>query len=104
MRESEIERYFNKCAKKCGALSYKWTSPGHRAVPDRILIRRDRPIFFIELKQEGKEPTQSQWREISRLRLEGCHATYLAGAQEVRAFFRHYASDTYLSLTWLYSK
>lgn len=53
MLESTIENKVTKYAEKLGWLSFKFTSPSSRGVPDRIYMR-DGVTFFIEYKQQGK--------------------------------------------------
>jgi len=36
MKESEIENYFKWAVERAGGLTYKFTSPSHRGVADRI--------------------------------------------------------------------
>jgi len=47
---------------------YKFTSPARAAVPDRMFIRPDGRIWFVEFKREGAKPTEAQEREHHRLR------------------------------------
>jgi len=63
-RESSLERWFVGQVKKRGGKSYKFTSPGHRSVPDRINIFPTEHIFLVELKRRDKKPTPKQWEEI----------------------------------------
>lgn len=62
MRESRIEKKVSDYAKSLGWLCYKFSSPGNRAVPDRIYMR-DSIVFFIEFKAPGKEPSKLQTHE-----------------------------------------
>ena len=64
--EAKIEKKVCDYAKSLGWLVYKFTSPGHKAVPDRMFLRRGW-AFFIEFKAPGKVPTQLQLREISKI-------------------------------------
>lgn len=50
MRESELERKCRVYAERQNCLFLKFVSPGMAGVPDRILIRPDGSIAFIELK------------------------------------------------------
>lgn len=59
MKESTIESKTVNYAKSKGWLVYKFTSPGNRAVPDRIFIRKG-IVFFIEFKTLGKKATKLQ--------------------------------------------
>ena len=67
MLEKQIEKTVCDYAKSKGLYCYKFTSPNHRAVPDRIFIVRMGHIFFIEFKRTGEKPTPPQDREHYRL-------------------------------------
>ena len=67
MLEKEIEAQVCKYAKTRGWLTYKFTSPNRRSVPDRLFVSPIGLNVFIEFKQEGKKPTPAQDREIARL-------------------------------------
>lgn len=68
MRERDIEAYLVTRCRRVGALCYKWTSPGHAGVPDRICVLPSGQVVFVELKAPGKKPTHAQLREHARLR------------------------------------
>lgn len=67
MLEKKIEEAVCNYAKAKGMLVYKFTSPARAAVPDRMLIRPDGEVFFIEFKRSGQKPTEAQKREHVRL-------------------------------------
>lgn len=71
MRESLIEKTCTAWAKDNGWLSYKFTSPGCVAVPDRIYMK-DGHIVFVEFKAPGKHPSKLQSRTIERMQNVGC--------------------------------
>ncbi len=73
MLERDIERKSVEHAKKHGWITYKFTSPQRRSVPDRIFISPTGIVFFIEFKQKGKKPTKGQDREIEKLCKQGCN-------------------------------
>ena len=70
MRESEIERKVVRYCESRGLITYKFTSPASRGVPDRIIIGHE-AVLFLELKQKGKKPTPLQMREIGRINARG---------------------------------
>lgn len=80
MREKEVEKKFCDSVKENGGVAYKFVSPGHVGVPDRIVIypvaNSDKKtvaqyIRFAELKAPGKKPRPSQVREHERLKKMG---------------------------------
>ena len=68
MLEKQIEKKVGEYVKEKGGLFYKFTSPGRRGVPDRLVIMPDSPPFFIEFKAEGGKTSVRQDREIERIR------------------------------------
>jgi hypothetical protein len=50
MIERDIEQYLIKQINQCGGHIFKWSSPGNRGVPDRIVFI-NRQVWFIELKR-----------------------------------------------------
>lgn len=71
MLEKQIEKAVCDYAKEKGCLVYKFSSPGHAAVPDRMFILPGGRMFMIEFKALGKKPTAPQVREIHRLQKHG---------------------------------
>lgn len=69
--EAKLEREVRLYAEKRGVITYKFVSPAHRGVPDRIFIAPGGKILFLEFKAEGKKPSPLQAREIKRLRDQG---------------------------------
>ena len=59
MLESEIEKGVTAYAISKGWLAYKWVSPGHRGVPDRLYFKNG-GIKIVEFKSTGKKPTTMQ--------------------------------------------
>jgi hypothetical protein len=74
MREALLERKACTVIQQFGGLSYKWVSPGHPGVPDRIAVLPENRIVFIEFKKPGLKDGLSvkQWKTISRLQDLGC--------------------------------
>ena len=66
MRESVIEKKVSDYANLLGWISYKFTSPQNRGVPDHIYFKEGHTIL-IEFKAPGKLPTKLQQKHISRL-------------------------------------
>ena len=82
MRESEIERALCAHAKSKNFLVYKFTSPGHIGVPDRIFVSPDGVVLFLEVKAPGKRPTALQEREILKLKNQGANAHWCDSVEE----------------------
>ena len=67
VREDDIETYLFKQVKKYGGYTYKFTVPGRRNVPDRIMMLPGICMQFVELKKPGEKPTEAQLREHERI-------------------------------------
>lgn len=65
--ESELERWFTGVVRQRGGTAYKFTSPGRRSVPDRMILAAGAHMFFVELKRRGKKATPKQKEEHARL-------------------------------------
>jgi hypothetical protein len=51
--EKDIERHLVKRVRALGGEAYKFVSPAHRGVADRIVCLPDGSTWFVELKQAG---------------------------------------------------
>ena len=67
MLEREIEAAVCKYAKDKGFLVYKFSSPNHAGVPDRMFIAPHQRAFWIEFKREGGKLTPLQERECDKI-------------------------------------
>ena len=70
--ERDIERKLCYRIKAMGGLCEKFTSPGRRSVPDRLITLSGGKIVFVELKAPGKKPTDKQTKDHARRRALGC--------------------------------
>ncbi|HCR1107391.1 TPA: VRR-NUC domain-containing protein [Klebsiella aerogenes] len=68
IREVAVEKPLVKAVERRGGLCLKFTSPGRRAVPDRLVLLPGGVVFFVECKAPGQKPTAAQLREHARLR------------------------------------
>ena len=67
MLEKDIEKKVCDYAKQVGFLVYKFSSPNHVGVPDRMFVGPYQHVFWIEFKAKGKQPTPVQEREARKL-------------------------------------
>lgn len=67
MLEKILERKITSKAKQLGFLTYKFSSPANRGVPDKIFITPTGKIFFIEFKSTKGKLTELQKHEITNL-------------------------------------
>ncbi len=75
--EKNIEQYLVKQINLLGGRTYKFVSPGKRAIADRICIIPYGIIVFVECKRPGKEPTLTQFKELDFLINLGAWATWV---------------------------
>jgi len=53
MRERDIEAYLRVKVKALGGTAYKFVSPGHAGVADRLVLLPGGVVWFIEVKAPG---------------------------------------------------
>lgn len=83
--EKTIESYFKKKAKSAGGLSFKWSSPSHRGVPDQILFI-NREVWFIEMKRPGGKLTALQEHVGKQILSYGQNYCVLSSKDDVDKF------------------
>ena len=88
MRESALERKLVSGVKAAGGIAYKFTSPGHAGVPDRIVVLPRGRIIFVELKTKAGNLTPLQIDTHKRLRTLGAEVRTLYGEDYVEGFLR----------------
>jgi Holliday junction resolvase len=86
MLEKQIEQALVQRVKELGGVCEKFTSPGRRAVPDRIVTLPGGRIVFVECKAPGKKPTVMQQFDHERRRLLGCDVRVIDSLEAARAF------------------
>lgn len=86
MLEKQIEQALVRRVKELGGMCEKFTSPGRRAVPDRIITLPGGKIIFVECKAPGKKPTITQQFDHERRRLLGCDVRVIDSLEAARAF------------------
>lgn len=84
MRETKVETYLHEQVVAAGGWTDKFTSPGRKNVPDRIVTwpgqwvshlksrRHPADVHFIECKRPGKDANPGQARDHKRRRDMGC--------------------------------
>jgi hypothetical protein len=93
MTESAIEHKVVNYCRSQELLTYKFTSPSQRGVPDRIILGKGK-VMFLELKQYGKRPTVLQLWEIKRIQSAGHVAVWADNHVSAIALIReHFATD-----------
>ena len=86
MLEKQIEQALLRRVKVLGGTCEKFTSPGKRSVPDRIVTLMGGRIIFVECKAPGKKPTLAQQYDHERRRLLGCDVRVIDSLEAANAF------------------
>jgi Holliday junction resolvase len=76
MRESTLEAKIVKFCRENGILTYKFSSPSHRGVPDRVMMKKGK-MLFMEVKAPGKTPTPLQFHEMEKIQKSGINAVWV---------------------------
>jgi hypothetical protein len=84
--ERDVERHLVKRVAEMGGRCFKWVSPGHAGVPDRIAILPGGRVAFIELKRPGQKPRALQQAMLNILNGLGCRTACLDTREAVDAF------------------
>ena len=87
MKEREIEKTLVAEVRQCGGRAYKWVSPGNNGVPDRIVIFKDRPAIFVEIKTDSGTLSNLQKLQIPRLQELGQKVYIVKGLNGAAGFF-----------------
>lgn len=88
--EKHIEKNICNYAKKHNWLSYKFTSPSCRSVPDRIFIKAG-TIIFVEFKRKGAKPTEAQSHTISLLQDQKCKVFVIDNIEDGKKLIDEYS-------------
>ena len=77
--EKSIENILRKAVEDEGGVCLKWTCPGHRGVPDRMILFPGGIIAFVELKRPGAKVKAGGLQEWWQQRLVGLRLPLLRG-------------------------
>ncbi len=83
--ENDIEKRLIKKVKALGGLTFKFTSPSTKGVPDRIVVFNSQ-VHFVELKRPNAAPRSLQLYWISEIKSQGVDALTLSTFDEVDEF------------------
>lgn len=88
MRERTIEQALVRAVSKVGGMCLKFTSPGARGVPDRIVLMPGGRMTFVEVKAPGRSPTRLQRIMHDRLRALGFTVAVIDSMEGIREVVR----------------
>lgn len=86
MLEKDVESALVRRVKALGGMCEKFTSPGRRSVPDRIVTLPNGKVIFVEVKAPGKKPSELQERDHQRRRALGCDVRVIDTMEAANAF------------------
>lgn len=92
MLEREVEQHLITQVKKHGGLCLKFTSPGTRGVPDRIVIY-DGEVFFTELKRPGGKLRKDQEKMKEVFNKQGIPVFVLSKKEQVNKFVKVFVKN-----------
>ncbi len=93
--ESKLEKEIVAHATSLGMLSFKFTSPSQKGVPDRIFIHEGH-VLFLEIKAPKKKPSQLQWRMLLKFRKFGAACFWVnnfTDACDILEYFRNFPNQ-----------
>lgn len=86
MTEAALERKLFNGVEALGGIAYKFVSPGHAGVPDRIVLMPKGNLFFIELKTRTGVLSELQIAVHNKIRGLGHKVKTLYGKDDVEGF------------------
>ena len=89
MRERDIEAALVSRVKGLGGIAYKWVSPAHRGVPDRLVLLPGGVVCAVEVKAKGKHPTTLQARTLRTLDALGLQTAVVDSIEAVAGLLDH---------------
>lgn len=92
MLEKQIEAHLVKRVKAIGGMAYKFTSPAHKGVSDRIVCLPDGQTWFVELKTEGGRLSPLQKVFASDMARMNQKYVCLWNKEQIDDFINHYGS------------
>ena len=69
IKESAVEQALRQAVEDEGGKCLKWVCPGHKGVPDRIVLFPGEVIAFVELKRPGAKVKAGGLQEYWRAQL-----------------------------------
>lgn len=88
MLEKTLENQLRQAVEKAGGLCLKWTCPGRRGVPDRMILFPGGVLVFVELKRPSEkvkaQSLQDWWH--SKLRQYGFGVEVISRPEQIAPF------------------
>lgn len=99
--EKSIENILRKAVEDEGGVCLKWTCPGHRGVPDRMILFPGGIIAFVELKRPGAKVKAGGLQEWWRQRLVelGFPCYEISTVKQVKQLVFHLSTESLYRMT-----
>ena len=99
--EKSIENILREEVERQGGMCLKWTCPGHRGVPDRMILFPGGIIAFVELKRPGAKVKagglQEWWRE--KIQSFGFRCYEVSTAEQSKSIVSFLETESFITLT-----
>ena len=99
--EKSIENVLRQAVEAEGGVCLKWTCPGHRGVPDRMVLFPGGIIAFLELKRPGAKVKagglQEWWAE--RLASFGFRYFEISTIKQVHQLVFQLSTDSFMAVS-----
>jgi streptogramin lyase len=86
MLEKDIEAHLVRRVRDAGGVAYKFTSPAHRGVADRLVVLPGGRIWFVEVKKLGGRLSPLQRVFLDEIKKLGCNYQIVWSKEDVDAF------------------
>ena len=81
--EKEIEAYLVGAVRAMGGIAYKFTSPAHRGVSDRVVVLPEGIVWFVEVKKLGGRLSPLQRVFLDEIKGLGCNYQIVWSKEDV---------------------
>lgn len=99
--EKSIENVLREEVERQGGMCLKWTCPGHRGVPDRMILFPGGIIAFVELKRPGAKVKagglQEWWRE--KIQSFGFPCYEISTVEQAKSIVSFLETESFITLT-----
>nr|DAZ69971.1 MAG TPA: Nuclease [Caudoviricetes sp.] len=92
--ENEIEKKLVDQVKKIGGQAFKFISPNHAGIPDRLVILPGNKIGFAEIKRPGGKTRRLQDKQIAFLKSLGCMVWVIDNEEKIDKFIKKLQGGT----------
>ena len=90
MLEKDVEKYLVKRVREADGIAYKFISPGHNGVPDRICVLPDGVVVFVEVKQPNGRLSPTQTMQIQSIYRRGHNVAVVWSKEDVDCLITEY--------------